>query len=341
MSTDNPTLWGIHMREQVGSRPIEKGYVAIGWPELGDLSAYGGNREEIKLALTRLRPNVKPGAVPVNAGVLVRFAQEIAVGDIVIYPSKADRTINIGRVSGDYQYCVDDLKDYPNRRSVEWLKHYPRNEFRQSALYELGAFISLFRIKNHVNDFLEKIDQTCAPVKLEDIDAEDTDDEAVTEAISERASEVTDDYILRRIHDRLDGYEFEQFVAHILETLGYTCRVTKKSGDGSVDIVAGKDALGLEPPILKVQCKNTTRTIGDPEINQLLGTLGAGELALYVTLGSYSSVAQQQERIKPSLRLIDGKQLVGLIIENYEKLAPRYRTLIPLRRIYVPDPGSD
>ena len=341
MTADNPTLWGIHMREKVGSTPIEMDYVAIGWPELGDLSAYGGSREEIKQALIRLRPTLKPGAVPVNAGVLVRFAQEIAVGDIVVYPSKADRMINIGRVSGGYFYCADDLPDYPNRRPVEWLKHYPRNEFKQSALYELGAFISLFRIKNHVNDFLEKIDQSGTTKKLEDTDAEETDDETVTEAISERASEVTDDYILRRIHDRLDGYEFEHFVAHILEKLGYTCRVTKKSGDGTVDIVAGKDALGLEPPILKVQCKNTTRTIGDPEINQLLGTLGAGELALYVSLGSYSSVAQQQERIKPSLRLIDGKQLVGLIVENYEQLAPRYRTLIPLRKIYVPDTGSD
>ena len=72
---------------------------------------------------------------------------------------------------------------------------------------------------NRANDFLEKIDQTCATENLEDIEAEGTDDETVTEAISERVIEVTDDYILRRIHDRLDGYEFEQFVAHILEKL--------------------------------------------------------------------------------------------------------------------------
>jgi len=34
---------------------------------------------------------------------------------------------------------------------------------------------------------------------------------------------------------------------------------------------------------------------------------------------------------------IDGEQFVELVLENYAKLAPRYRTLIPLKQIYVPD----
>src|SRR5262249_52623709 len=38
----------------------------------------------------------KAGAVPVKAGVLYRFAIEMAIGDVVIYPSKFDKTVNIG-----------------------------------------------------------------------------------------------------------------------------------------------------------------------------------------------------------------------------------------------------
>ena len=31
-------VWGIHMGEKVGSSPLDKHYVAIGWHELGDLT---------------------------------------------------------------------------------------------------------------------------------------------------------------------------------------------------------------------------------------------------------------------------------------------------------------
>lgn len=31
-----PAVWGIHMGEHVGMRPIDEGHVAIGWPNLGD-----------------------------------------------------------------------------------------------------------------------------------------------------------------------------------------------------------------------------------------------------------------------------------------------------------------
>ena len=33
------TIWGIHMRRNHVLAPIEQSYVAIGWREMGDLSA--------------------------------------------------------------------------------------------------------------------------------------------------------------------------------------------------------------------------------------------------------------------------------------------------------------
>ena len=326
------------MGAQVGSRPVDEGYVAIGWPELGNLSKYSANRERIKEALFSLTPNIKPGAVPVNAGVLLRFASELAIGDTVVYPSKIDRMVNIGQIAGDYHYCPDDPHDYPNHRPVDWLAHLPRNEFSQSALYEIGSFISLFRIRNHARDFLKRVDPSHIVEQVEGSEDVEEDDEAVTGKISALASEVADDYIIRRIYEGLSSYEFEHFIAHILEQIGYTCRVTRKSGDGGVDVIAHKDVLGFEPPVLKVQCKKITSKTGDPEVNQLLGTIGEGECALFVTLGSYSSKAEQLERNRPKLRLIDGEQLVKLVKTNYDNLSPRYRALIRLKQIYVPDP---
>lgn len=69
----------------------------------------------------------------------------------------------------------------------------------------------------------------------------------------------------------------------------------------------------------------------------LLGTLGEGEYALFVNPGSYSRPARVLERNRSKLRLIDGDQFVELILENYEKMSARYRTLLPLKSIYVPD----
>ena len=40
---------------------------------------------------------------------------------------------------------------------VEWLGHFPRNDFSQSALMEIGAFMTLFLIRNHAAEFLAKV----------------------------------------------------------------------------------------------------------------------------------------------------------------------------------------
>lgn len=87
-----------------------------------------------------------------------------------------------------------------------------------------------------------------------------------------------------------------------------------------MDIIAHKDPLGMEPPIIKIQCKRKTDSIGGPEVQNLVGTLSPGgtELGLFVTLGSYSKDALHIERTRQDLRLINGKDLVDLIFAHYE-----------------------
>ena len=63
---------------------------------------------------------------------LYRFACEVQVGDYMVFPSKADRMINLGVVEGEYYYEAGQR--YPNRRKVKWLKHIPRTAFSQGAL---------------------------------------------------------------------------------------------------------------------------------------------------------------------------------------------------------------
>ena len=341
-------VWGIHMGEKVGSSPLENNYVAIGWHELGDLSRCAGSREQLKDTLLATFPDIKKGAMAGNAGVLFRFVNSVQVNDIVVYPSKADRMVNIGRVSSGYRYEEQDPHEYPNQRSIEWLGSFPRSDFSQAALNEIGAFITLFSVKRHATEFLNTVNLSASlepshshPLNnADDDDADDTDtpdDDTATENIAQQAAQTTEDYIIKQLHSKLDGYEFEYFVAHILECMGYKARVSSKSGDGGVDVIAHKDELGFEPPIIKVQCKKSTGQNGEPEANQLLGALGEGEYALFVNLGSYSRPARLLERNKAKLRLIDGDELVDLVLEHYSKLSPKYRTLLPLKQIYVAD----
>lgn len=331
-------IWGVHMGEHVGSTPVEEGYVGIGWPAMGNLENVQPTRSAFKTQLAAAHPNTKEGAIPVQAGVLYRFVHEIKEGDVVIYPSKIDRMVNIGRIQGSYQYIESDENRYPNHRNVEWVGSFPRDEFPQAALHEIGSAVTLFRVKRYAHDFLVKAGLAEPLAISSDIDEDEKEtDETATDEVSRKAVETTHDFIIRVIKNRLDPYEFEHFVAHILECMGYTARVTEKSGDGGVDVIAHRDELGFEPPIIKVQCKQITSQSSEPEVSQLLGTLGEGEYALFINLGSYSKPARVLERNRSKLRLIDGEQLVEIILAHYQGLSPRYRTLIPLREIYVPD----
>lgn len=330
-----PTIWGVHMSRHHGSRPIDEGYVSIGWPRMGDLGKLEDDREAYKVRLTEVYPDKKPGAIPVDAGTLFRFKCEMNVGDLVVYPSKTDRMVNIGKVTGDYQYQPEDDDDdidrgNTHRRAVEWLKHRPRTDFSQNALYEIGSFISLFQISSHAEEFL-------AALRGEDVKSED-EDSATVEAASEQVEESTEDFVIRRLKTGMTPERFEHFVAHLLRCMGYHARVTQFAGDGGIDVIAHRDELGFEPPVIKVQCKQVFDSIGRPAVQQLMGAVEQQEFGLFVTLGAYTREAIDIERTKPNLRLVDGSTLTDLITRHYDQFEPQWQTLIPLKRRYIPGP---
>lgn len=334
------------MGHHVSDRPVAGGYVAIGWPAMGDLGKIAPTRDAFKEALALAYPDKKQGAIPVDAGSMFKFLHEIKKGDFVIYPSKADRMVNIGRFTGTIQHHEGDTDEYPTRQLVKWLGHFPRDEFSQSALNEIGSFLTMFRVKRYAHEFLSKVDPTVKSVSSGEVTDQEppedaTDDDTATVAASVQAEANTSDFVIKRLMTQLTGHQFEDFMAHLLECMGYTARVTPKSGDGGVDVIAHMDPLGFQPPIVKVQCKRTTGQTSRPDVDQLLGTLGDGEYGLFVNLGSFARGAVELERNRAKLRLINGEQFVELIFEHYARLAPRYRSLIPLKQIFVPDLPQD
>lgn len=329
-------LWGIHNNEK-SLDLVDGQFVSIGWEELGDLGDLGDDRDDLKLRLAAAYPTAKPGAIPVWAGLIWRFVKEMQVGDFVLSPRKADRTINFGVVDSEF-YVEPGVDLHPNRRRVKWIRTgVPRDEFSKSALNEIGSALTLFRVKTSVGEFLEYF---AVGTQTGKVGSEpDTEIElAEEEPNAERVDTYSRDFAVDALR-HMDPYRFEHFVAGLLQAMGYRATATVASGDGGVDVIASRDALAIEPPIIKVQCKRTTSTIGAPDVQRLAGALahGGSELGLFVTLGAYSADALHLERTRQDLRLINGKQLIDLVFEYYESLDSEWKRLLPLRRVYAVD----
>lgn len=155
INEDNVKVWGIHTRED--NLFLKSDVIAIGWEEIGDLSKIDLTREAFKQQFEKAYSDAKKGAVATSAGMLYRFCHEVQVNDYIIFPSKNDRKINIGKVIGDYYYA--DQERYPNRRKVKWLAHLPRTSFSQGALYEVGSALTFFAVKNYQDEFLAALDK--------------------------------------------------------------------------------------------------------------------------------------------------------------------------------------
>lgn len=324
------TIWGIHAGRtgEADALFLKQGCIAIGWDAMGDLSKLSADREAFKQRYVDAYPNAKKGGIATVSGIPFRFLHEMQVDDLVAYPSKQDRHVHIGRIVGGYRYEPVGEKSYPHRRKVKWLKDVPRLDFTQGALYEIGSALTLFQVKNYADEF-----RTAAEGKL--VPASEVDEDVTVSAVSEDIEDTTRDYVLKQLAQKLKGLPLEGFVAHLLQCMGYHARLTRPN-EPSVDVIAHKDHLGIEPPIIKVQVKSSPGTASDKDVSALYGKLSTGEYGLFVTLGSFSPASRTFEQGKANLRLIDGDDLVQLIFDHYEQFDSRHRGLLPLRRIYVP-----
>jgi restriction system protein len=163
----------------------------------------------------------------------------------------------------------------------------PRTHFSQGALYEIGSALSLFQLKNYAEEFRALAEGKTAPPVVP------VKEDSSIGAVGQDVEENTRDYILKVLAQQTKGHPFQDFVADLLKTMGYRTRVSPEGTDGGVDIIAHRDELGFEPPVIKVQAKSTEGTVGDEIVSQLSGKLGPGEYGLVVTLGSFSRPAIQ------------------------------------------------
>lgn len=324
MANEEKRIWGIHTTDD--SLFLNNNVIAIGWKEFGDCSKLEPTREAFKAHYTDAYPDGKKGAVATSAGMLYRFALEVKVGDYVVFPSKSDRKINIGIVESDFYY-EPNAPMYVQRRKVKWLKHLPRTAFSQGALYELGAALSFFMLKNYADEYAQALDKGFKPnAAMEEAD----ETVAVT---AEDIVESTRDFILKELSKQLKGYALEEFVADLLRAMGYRCTVSPQGGDSGIDITAYKDEL---PPRILVQVKSQDSDIKESTIQSLKGAMREGDYGLFVTLSNYTNNAQKYLKNTPIIRGINGTELVDLVLKYYDQLSEKYKKMIPLKMVYIP-----
>ena len=321
---NNLKIWGIHTMDD--SLFLNQNIIAIGWDAIGDLSRIEPTREAYKNEYIRAYPNAKKGSVATGAGMLYRFSCEMQKGDYIVFPSKIDRKINIGIVESDY-FHDDAAAMYPNQRKVKWLKHLPRTAFSQGALYEVGSALSFFQVKNYSDEFLKALDRNFTGNNLES----ETDETVARTA--EEIIESTKDFILKELSKRLKGYALEEFIADLLQAMGYRTTLSPHGGDNGVDITAYKDEL---PPRIVVQVKSQDGDIKETTIQSLKGAMREGDYGVFITLSDYTKNAQKYLDNTPIIRGINGTELVDLILKYYDKLSEQYKRIIPLKMVYIP-----
>ncbi|WP_136517809.1 restriction endonuclease [Cellulomonas telluris] len=345
-----PRTWGIH-NDTLTDELVAGGFVSVGWDELNfDLQMIRDGRDGLKAELAKAYPGKKPMSLANWAGTILRFRDDMQVGDVVVAPYRPDGTINLGVVTSDYEF-VADAPTHRHRRRVEWKKlGLSRSVFTQAALYEIGSLLTVFGVRKHDAEFRAALGSDAASVEevtrtVESVAVTETgdvfDERGADEPRASRIEEHTRDFVLSRLLREISDQQFEEFTAALLRAMGYQARATRFVGDGGIDVIAHRDPFGAEPPIIKAQCKHTTNTIGGPDVQRLVGALGREEFGLFVTLGTYSADAVAAERHNPHLRLLTGSEVVSLVLEHYERLDAKWRTIIPLRPVLAVDDAAE
>ncbi len=324
-----PTVWVV--RAGKGGQFAEDferlGLVAIGFREAGDPT--GLTRDQL-FAQTREAAGSKAGNI---AGQVDRFSRVMRAGDLVAVPDGGTRELLCGRIVGEFEHRQEaPVAHFRNVRNVDWIARRDRDDLPDRLLFTLGSLLTVFKPKQQeaLSEFLEH-----GKVPSPQADAADAEADAPETAGELESSNL--ELVAKRI-SAIGPYEMQDLTAGILQALGYSTDTAPPGADGGVDIHACKDALFLQPPVVKVQVKARPESkTGPDEIRQLNGLLERGvERGIFVSTGGFTAPATR-EAASMQIQLWDLDRVAQLFVESFEKLPDDVAAFVPLRRIWVLD----
>ena len=298
------------------------------------------DRSQLLEEMSNRYPDTKQKGIQNWASQIWPFAHEIKTGDFVVLPLKSQPAIQIGQVTGDYQFNPDGPDPYYHYRSVEWIgEAIPRTHFGQDLLYSFVAFMTICRIqRNNAEQRIETMRSngwkpetikalTRTTLPTLDETAEDTNIE-----------ELAHDQIAQLIAARFKGHGLTRLVEGILKAQGYTTYRSPEGADGGVDIFAGTGPLGFGSPRLCVEVKSENNPIDRPTVDKLLGAISKFQAheGLFVSWGGFKSNVQKE--LAPSffkVRLWTQKELLEQLFTLYDRLDEELKAELPLKRVWM------
>ena len=141
----------------------EKGVMAIGWDEIGDLNQYT-SKNEMKQAM---KEHIDPErSYTIAAHATWQFAHDIQPGDIVFAKKGRSTIIGRGVVRSDYKFD-DSRDDNKNVREIDWT--HKGGEWPHPGL---AAMKTLTDITSYT-DYVEKLNALFASDEIDDVEAEE------------------------------------------------------------------------------------------------------------------------------------------------------------------------
>lgn len=116
-------------------------------------------------------------------------------------------------------------------------------------------------------------------------------------------------------------YDFEHFIRLVLERSGFVrVSATRAAGDGGIDVNAYVDEKNefFAGTHVQAQVKRWRHAVGSPEINNFRGALSTTAKGVFVTTSHFTraALAEARHETKPSIALLDGDKLAGIVIRN-------------------------
>jgi restriction system protein len=299
---------------------VEGGYVAIGWIPEVSLSSIKSRDELYPLYKQAYPKDTSNIVIGQQVGQIARFLLEIQPGDYVITPAADTEWLHYGEVAPDPSYFYspsDRACPYWHRRRVSWAKErLKRGDFSVPFQNTIRSSLTVFAVSQN-EEFL-------AAIGRED-------------AIPRSAPAKYDSYhvVLEQVLG-LDDKEFEILVGHLLTALGFEgSEVIGKTGDGGVDATGELNVANLAKVKVFVQAKRYKlgSRINGNTVKQLRQAIPFGGQGAFITTADYQHSAADiaLEPGFPRIGLVNGRQLVDLLVEHWSDIPPAFQDRLGLK----------
>lgn len=300
---------------------LRGGYAGIGWREIVQNLSDIRTREELYEIVRSAYPDIQSAIVIGNyVGQLSRFLLEIQAGDYVITPAADTELLHYGQVEPDPSYFYateDDGCSYKHRRRVVWGKErLKRGDFSVPFQNTIRSSLTVFAISQR--------DEFFSSIGRKDLIPKST-------AADYDAYRVVLEQVLQ-----LDSKEFEILVGHLLTALGFEgSEITGRTGDGGVDATGELNVANLAKVKVFVQAKRYKlgSKVNANTVRQLRQAIPFGGQGAFITTADFQSAAADValEAGFPRIGLINGRQLVDLLIEHWSDIPTEFRDRLGLK----------